>query len=182
MRKTAKDYAEYIDRKYGEWTITGYAGSEPNRTALFHCRCSCGSESIKTISKLRKHNRCIHHTARTSVGKKFGRLTIISGGEFADCVCDCGAKRRVKMRHLRSGNTKSCGCLHTESTVSRNKSRRKRPPGVSEGEYESRRLTDNYCKGRICKRSILTHKDIPQSLVEAKRAQLKLMRLSKGMK
>ena len=53
-------------------------------------------------------------------GQKYGRLTIIdrapntSQGTTWNCICDCGKQVQVSTRSLRSGNTKSCGCLHKE--------------------------------------------------------------------
>lgn len=49
--------------------------------------------------------------------QKFGNLTAIEiVGRYHreaiwECACDCGKKVRVKLGNLRSGNTKSCGCL-----------------------------------------------------------------------
>lgn len=53
------------------------------------------------------------------IGKNFGRLTVIEelksrskdGYKVYKCLCDCGAYVNVTGRCLRSGNTKSCGCL-----------------------------------------------------------------------
>lgn len=51
-------------------------------------------------------------------GSKFGRLKVIqyvgrnkSGGAQWLCQCDCGNKKIINGGDLRSGNTKSCGCL-----------------------------------------------------------------------
>lgn len=35
------------------------------------------------------------------------------------CRCDCGSLKKVRMSHLRSGDTKSCGCLMRELTGKR---------------------------------------------------------------
>lgn len=37
------------------------------------------------------------------------------------CLCDCGNEVVVVVGALRSGNTKSCGCLNRETTIQRNK-------------------------------------------------------------
>ncbi len=54
-------------------------------------------------------------------GKRFERLTVIDrdisrnkGSSFWNCICDCGEKRSVSSQKLRSGHTKSCGCLKDE--------------------------------------------------------------------
>lgn len=48
-------------------------------------------------------------------GDRFGRLTVLSGNRWrqptCECRCDCGAVMSVEVGRLRSGNTKSCGCL-----------------------------------------------------------------------
>lgn len=54
------------------------------------------------------------------IGKKFGRLTVVSDAEpgrhkySVTCVCDCGVSRVVNVSSLRSGHTKSCGCLRLD--------------------------------------------------------------------
>ena len=57
-------------------------------------------------------------------GKKFGRLTVIERGGGGgmnncilwDCLCECGnIKKGVSSAYLRTGKTKSCGCLAAES-------------------------------------------------------------------
>ena len=50
------------------------------------------------------------------VGRRIGRLTVvsISPGQ-AVCVCKCGTIRSYIRNNLRSGHTRSCGCLHAES-------------------------------------------------------------------
>ena len=59
------------------------------------------------------------------LGKKYGRLLVISFNEevtkshnnkhiYYNCECDCGNKTIVTKEGLKSGNTKSCGCLQRE--------------------------------------------------------------------
>jgi hypothetical protein len=57
-------------------------------------------------------------------GQRFGRLIVQSiAGRTKDhkvawkCVCDCGNTIVVSSSHLKSGNTKSCGCLQVARTV-----------------------------------------------------------------
>ena len=53
-------------------------------------------------------------------GKRFGRLKVVARvksevghGKHAvwECLCNCGNKLKVRSNLLRTGNTKSCGCL-----------------------------------------------------------------------
>lgn len=54
------------------------------------------------------------------LGQKIGRLTVlepvdnIKGRTAWKCQCDCGNIINVTTKSLRSGNTKSCGCLQKE--------------------------------------------------------------------
>lgn len=59
-------------------------------------------------------------------GQKFGRLIVIKqvdndkhGNSYWSCLCDCGKKKIISGSHLRSGHTKSCGCLKVEKTIQR---------------------------------------------------------------
>lgn len=54
-------------------------------------------------------------------GKKFVRLLVVEkhhqdkrGEWYWRCVCDCGNEKVVSGYKLRTGNTKSCGCLQKE--------------------------------------------------------------------
>ena len=57
-------------------------------------------------------------------GQKFGRLTVIERAENKErgrgkqacwlCACECGSTKVISGYNLRSGRTKSCGCLQIE--------------------------------------------------------------------
>ena len=55
-------------------------------------------------------------------GNRFGQLVVIKqaasyrGEVMWECVCDCGRVVSVKGTSLRSGKTKSCGCLRESAT------------------------------------------------------------------
>lgn len=58
-------------------------------------------------------------------GKRFGRLTVLSFCKVEKhlaywlCKCDCGNEVEVPGVSLRKGITKSCGCLHRETSKNR---------------------------------------------------------------
>ena len=66
------------------------------------------------------------------VGKKFGRLTAIkrvgtqNGHVTWLCKCDCGNETVVSASTLKSGYTKSCGCLWKDSIYEFNHSERRK--------------------------------------------------------
>lgn len=60
-------------------------------------------------------------------GQRFGKLIVVKyiysdnhGETYWLCKCDCGNEIIVKRTNLRSGNTKSCGCLHSDVLAKRN--------------------------------------------------------------
>lgn len=60
---------------------------------------------------------------RDLTGQKYGRLTFIkpteerySGRVIWEAICECKTILRVKPGNVLSGNTTSCGCLHTEKS------------------------------------------------------------------
>jgi len=62
-------------------------------------------------------------------GMKFGRLTALypNGHEICPsrkhvlwaCICDCGVQTDVRLNALRSGGSKSCGCIKKEGNSNR---------------------------------------------------------------
>ena len=62
------------------------------------------------------------------IGEKFSRLTVIDitderkdGGVVWLCQCECGNIIKCNTKSLRSGNTRSCGCLQKEIISNRRK-------------------------------------------------------------
>lgn len=54
------------------------------------------------------------------IGERFNRLTILEvirekdKSAVAKCLCDCGNIKLINFRAVKTGNTKSCGCLLAE--------------------------------------------------------------------
>jgi len=65
------------------------------------------------------------------LGTKYGRLTIVSRAKNTEtravwnCICDCGNTLSVQGKKLRSGHTKSCGCIRKETTAKQGKANTK---------------------------------------------------------
>ncbi len=66
-------------------------------------------------------------------GQRFGRLAVVSllpvDGRRRKwrCLCDCGKQSDVIVERLRSGHTKSCGCLKEETRDQTSHGLRKHP-------------------------------------------------------
>jgi HNH endonuclease len=63
-------------------------------------------------------NMNIHYNAHDLSGQQFGQLTVVSlasqrwrGNLVWTCCCKCGSQIDVPATRLRTGTTRSCGCL-----------------------------------------------------------------------
>lgn len=71
------------------------------------------------------------------INKNFGRLTVINEApkiknrRAFHCVCKCGKYITVRLSYLRSGDTKSCGCLARDIIVKRSTKHGLTPFGVN---------------------------------------------------
>lgn len=68
-------------------------------------------------------------TLLNPVGEVFGRLTVVSEVPRTNprkrrflCLCACGTEVERELNKLRTGHTKSCGCLHREVRLANVKS------------------------------------------------------------
>lgn len=89
----------------------------------WNCQCECGKiitvRSGTLISHKQKSCGCIVSKTGFSIkpGEKFNNLITLSYEEgYWNCLCDCGKPTYVSTNHLICGNTKSCGCLKTETS------------------------------------------------------------------
>lgn len=64
---------------------------------------------------------------KIDINLRFGRLLVkkfigsdYRGHDKWECLCDCGRIKIISGRSLRSGNTKSCGCLQKEKVIEKN--------------------------------------------------------------
>lgn len=74
-------------------------------------------------------------SSKINVGEVFGRLTVVErvgstkkfdgtvGERILRCSCSCGSVKDVRAYSLRSGNTKSCGCIRRERIINLNVTR-----------------------------------------------------------
>ena len=65
-------------------------------------------------------------------GEHYGRLTLIEPVAYEKSHtsrwrvrCDCGTVFEAALTNIKSGNTRSCGCLRREKLIERNKARHK---------------------------------------------------------
>lgn len=90
------------------------------------------------------------------LGQRFGRLVALVStdqrrhrGVVWECRCDCGATHAVSGKDLRTGHTKSCGCLRREMRKMRNLQATKhghRRMKLSTPEYASWHAAKDRCE------------------------------------
>ena len=123
---------------YGYLTVTSYAGRNENMTrrkTQWNCKCKCGNTCVIMGESLTQNHtkscgcfykEVMNKKVEKHIGDKYDRLLIISPtyvkkGDHQTylCQCDCGNAAIVSIGHLRSGHTKSCGCLTIETLKAR---------------------------------------------------------------
>lgn len=111
-----------IGARFGKLTVIERVPDLSGHTA-YKCRCDCDNTSVVRASCLRlgasKSCGCLRSFPRRllEIGERFGKLTVIERAPDLDehtvylCQCDCGNTKVARAHRLRSGVTKSCGCL-----------------------------------------------------------------------
>lgn len=124
---------ELTGRVFGRLTALRRAGRSPHGRRLWLCVCRCGEQSLVEASKLKSGNTQSCGCAWTDgwqvsnarkfrdlTAKRFGRLKVVEmvfkrrGRLYWQCLCDCGSEMVIDGHSLKSGATKSCGCLQRE--------------------------------------------------------------------
>lgn len=137
---TVKNFKDLTGQRFGRLVVLSFAGKNKHRHSTWLCKCDCNNEKIveggallseATVSCGCYHSEIVSNPVYESlVGKKFGRLTVISQapsrvvkdkkGDYKQrvwlCVCGCerGTELEVCETALKTGHTKSCGCLQKE--------------------------------------------------------------------
>lgn len=120
-----------IGNTYGKLTVLEKVNRPEGRPkgAYWLCKCECGNTKIVRGADMRaggvRSCGCLYgkHSIKDETGKKYGKLTVLSQTENREfnsvkwlCQCECGNLCEVAGDSLRSGDTKSCGCLVKENS------------------------------------------------------------------
>lgn len=118
-------------QKFGRLTVLYELPERKNGKIQWRCRCDCGNEKdVLSTSLTSGHTQscgCLQKEKTSSankrnidlVGHRFGRLVVLSRSTTSAkwvCRCDCGNLVEVTTTHLKTGHTKSCGCLQKDIT------------------------------------------------------------------
>ena len=112
-------------KKFGHLLVLEYDEEKSRIKHRSHwiCECDCDLHtkmSVLGCNLIRGNTtKCKHCKAENLVGRKFNRLTVIEKiivdkNVKWKALCECGNMVVVRGSSLRSGHTKSCGCLQLE--------------------------------------------------------------------
>lgn len=117
-----KNFKDITGNKYGKLTVLGL-DHKRGRNFYWRCKCDCGNETVVVGGAIKSgHTKscgCAHKKAKLKdlVGERFGKLVVIEYSHkknnlhYWKCKCDCGNEKIAGGKSLKSGNTKSCGCI-----------------------------------------------------------------------
>ncbi len=157
LRKESQIRINLAGKRFGKLVAIRHIGADIHGHTKWLCRCDCGAEHITKSSLLRKGksrscgcNRTIASAKKRRkeiAGLQFGQLKVVKrlrdstpGGVKWLCICSCGSTCIVSGSHLRSGDTRSCGCLFRRTI--RDRKGKKNPnwnPHLTQTERENRR-------------------------------------------
>lgn len=115
-----------VNKKFGSLLVLS---DYVNEDVKYHkhwcnCLCDCGLTTEVESTKLTSGNTktCGKCASVQAVGRKFGRLTVVStfyakGNLMCNCVCDCHKNKEYTVVYYQSllrGTTKSCGCYRSD--------------------------------------------------------------------
>lgn len=123
-----------IGNKYGRLLVIAKTQKKGKDGSYYwKCKCDCGKEIVVNGVSLRQGttlscgclNKEIHQNIGKKyiideTGKKYGKLTVIkyighiNSGTGWLCRCDCGNEKIISGHSLRSGTSKSCGCVKSK--------------------------------------------------------------------
>lgn len=113
-------------QKFNHLTVLKLDSEKTEKTKRTHwiCECDCPDHTIMSVSasNLKRGNttKCKYCKAENLIGKKFNALTVIERVIDDEdhvkwkCQCDCGNITILRPDSLKSGHTKSCGCLQKQ--------------------------------------------------------------------
>lgn len=153
-----------VGQKCGRFIVLESAGKTKHGALLWKCQCKCGTtKNVRGIDLRSGGIRscgCIHPRLDLT-GQQYGKLTVLEvyhkkgtrGQVLWKCQCECGNIAIVPTTNLRSGNSKSCGCvrrytgensLRWDANILTEDRKRHRNEGKAMAWREAIYLRDNY--------------------------------------
>lgn len=130
---------DLMGQRFGKLLVVGRAPNNLEGRAFWHCQCDCGATKDILGKSLRQGVTTSCGCAMPALvsaqkqqdlrGQVYGRLTPIKRASTQSwlCNCSCGNTSVVPTNRLKSGNTRSCGCLRDETVEELARQRIKSP-------------------------------------------------------
>lgn len=109
------------DQRFGKLVALHPTEMRTHGSIVWECRCDCGNITFASVADLKsgRTKSCgCNNRQNTLTGQRFGKLVALRptekrshGSILWECQCDCGNTVFLPLFNLKSGNTKSCGCL-----------------------------------------------------------------------
>ena len=121
-------HADIIGKRFGKLVVIDYTINARKRSQFgsYTCQCDCGNVcEVPRSLLLSGRKKSCGCRFEDLTGRRFGRWLVLrqvpsileTNGAYRYrylCRCDCGTERIVIAGALRSGASRSCGCLHRE--------------------------------------------------------------------
>ena len=114
---------DLMGQRFGRLVVIEKTKERRGGCIVWKVKCDCGRITTAASYDLRcgDTTSCGCSKRADMVGKRFGRITVISyshtaknGSAYWNVLCDCGNRKVICGGNLRSGATKSCGCITKE--------------------------------------------------------------------
>lgn len=115
-----RKFEDLTGKPFGDLVVLHLIGKNKLNKRVYKCRCKCGKE-IDVVGEHLKSGHtqscgCSRNKINIERGTRFNSWTVLSllrtGGKLKClCKCDCGTEKVVSYDYLKSGKSKSCGCL-----------------------------------------------------------------------
>lgn len=119
---------DLVGQRFDRWMVLEEFGRDKWGAILWKCRCDCGNKRVVCGNNLRngksKSCGCLRNEKIYKVDlteQRFDRYLVLkfdsikNHNAYWKCLCDCGVVKIVNGANLRSGHTRSCGCLQKET-------------------------------------------------------------------
>ena len=117
----SKNYIDITGEQFGHLTVVGKYEGTDKKGIFWKCVCDCGNPNERIIKgtdlRADRVKSCGQCDRYKMIGQRFGYLTVVEFSEvknkrsYFKCQCDCGNVTYVPISKLKSGHTRSCGCL-----------------------------------------------------------------------
>lgn len=140
-------------QRFGKLVAIKPTDKRAGKKIVWELKCDCGNITYVDTGNLGNGGTrscgCLHKevVSMSLVGNKYGRLLVIEQGKHVGdrigwvCKCECGNITEVPGDRLKSGRTRSCGCIKKEMVGTNH-------PNYNPNKTDEERLKGRYILGK----------------------------------